>query len=269
MSEAPTRRDVRELRALIVDDEPLARERLRTLLADDPGVTIVGECADGASAVEAVRELTPDLVFLDVQMPELDGFEVLDRVGASRMPAVIFVTAYDEYAIRAFDVHALDYLLKPFERARFERALRRAREHLARGGAETLTHRLRALLEELTPARSIEEAREAQDRLVVKSRGRIAIVRPEELEWVEAAGNYVRLHVANESHLMRETMTRMAERLPTGEFLRVSRSAIVRVDHIKALKRRDHGEYTIVLRDGTKVKSSRSYADELNELLGE
>ncbi|MFW6084871.1 MAG: LytR/AlgR family response regulator transcription factor [Gemmatimonadota bacterium] len=252
-------------RVLIVDDEPLARERLRTLLADDPEVEVAGECGDGASAVDAVRESRPDLVLLDVQMPELDGFEVVAEVGAEAMPPVIFVTAYDEYAIRAFDVHALDYLLKPFERERFERALRRAKAHLARGNERALTNRLRKLLAEVRPG---ERTEDEIDRLVIRSRGRVTIVPLEEVEWIAAAGNYVRLHLDEGSHLMRETMERMTERLPPDEFLRVSRSAIVRIARIRELKRLSHGEYTIVLRDGTEVKSSRSYSDDIEGLLG-
>lgn len=253
------------LRALVVDDEPLGRERLRTLLADDPEVEIVGECADGRSAVEAVRNLTPDLVFLDVQMPVLDGFDVVGEVGAGAMPPVIFVTAYDEYAIRAFEVHALDYLLKPFDRARFERALERAKQHLATSGERAvLAGQLRALLAEVRTGR---DSADEGDRLVIRSRGRITIVPTRELEWIEAAGNYARLHAGEETHLMRETMAGLADRLPATEFVRVSRSAIVRVDHIRELKRLSHGEYTIVLRNGTQVKSSRGYADRLEELL--
>lgn len=255
----------RPLRALVVDDEPLGRERLRTLLADDPEVEIVGECADGGSAVEAVRDLVPDLVFLDVQMPLLDGFDVVKEVGAEAMPPVIFVTAYDEYAIKAFEVHALDYLLKPFDRQRFERALERAKQHLAlqgKGGA--LAGQLRALLAEV---RSGRDKADGVDRLVIRSRGRITIVPTRELDWIEAAGNYARLHAGEETHLMRETMTGLADQLPATEFARVSRSAIVRIDRIRELKRRSHGEYTIVLRDGTRVKSSRGYTDRLEELL--
>lgn len=252
------------LRALIVDDEPLGRERLRTLLADDPEVDIVGECADGRSAVEAVRDLTPDLVFLDVQMPLLDGLDVVSEVGADEMPPVIFVTAYDEYAIRAFEVHALDYLLKPFDRERFDRALERAKEHLAmKGKGGPLAGQLRALLAEV---RSERDSPDDVDRLVIRSRGRITIVPTRELDWIEAAGNYARLHAGEETHLMRETMTGLTDRLPVTEFVRVSRSAIVRVDRIRELKRRSHGEYTIVLRDGTRVKSSRGYTERLEEL---
>lgn len=255
------------LRVLVVDDEPLARERLRTLLDADPEVEIVGEAADGRGAVEAVRELAPDLVFLDVQMPLLDGFDVVDAVGAAAMPLVVFVTAYDEYAIRAFDVHALDYLLKPFDRPRFEQALERAKQQLATGGrGETLAGQLRALLAD---ARSASGAVDETDRLVVRSHGRITFVPVRELDWIEAAGNYARLHAGQQTHLMRETMTGLAGRLPDGEFIRISRSAIVRVDRIRELKRLTHGEYEIVLGDDTRVKSSRGYSDRLEELLGE
>lgn len=256
----------RPLRALVVDDEPLARERLRTLLAEDREIDVVGECSDGGSAVEALRALEPDLVFLDVQMPLLDGFDVVREVGADAMPPVIFVTAYDEYAIRAFDVHALDYLLKPFDRSRFERALERAKRHLATGGeGAAIAGQLRALLAEVRSGRA---AADEVDRLVIRSSGRITIIPADELDWVEAAGNYARLHAGDETHLMRETMTRLANRLPATHFVRVSRSAIVRVDRIRELKRLSHGEYTIVLRDGTRVKSSRGYADALEGLLG-
>lgn len=253
------------LRVLVVDDEPLARERLRSLLAADPEVEFVGERADGRAAVEAVRELAPDLVFLDVQMPLLDGFGVVSSIGADAMPLVIFVTAYDEYAIRAFEVHALDYLLKPFDRPRFEQALERAKEQLVvgeHGGA--LAAQLRALLAE---ARFSRDGRNEADRLVVRSRGRITFVLVRELDWIEAAGNYARLHVGEETHLMRETMAGLADRLPDAEFVRVSRSAIIRVDRIRELKRLSHGEYAIVLGDGTQVKSSRGYADRLEQLL--
>lgn len=253
--------DRQKLRALIVDDEPLARERLRTLLEEDPEVEIAGECADGRSAVEAVLSLGPDLVFLDVQMAELDGFGVVAEVGAARMPPVIFVTAFDEYAIRAFDVHALDYLLKPFDRARFLRALSRAKKELADPNAP-LREQLKALLEDVRP-----ELRRA-DPLVIKSRGRITFLRLGDVDWIEAAGNYVRIHAGQDSHLMRETMARMVERLPPEEFVRVSRSAIVRIDRIKELRPLLHGDSMIVLRDGTKVRSSRSYSDRLAEVLG-
>ncbi|HEY3132016.1 MAG TPA: response regulator [Acidobacteriota bacterium] len=177
-----------KIRALIVDDEPLARERIRTLLKDEPEVEIVGECADGRRAVSAVRERKPDLIFLDVQIPELDGFEVLKAVGPGAMPAVIFVTAYDQYALRAFDVHAIDYLLKPFDRQRFHRALRRAKDQISSEKYDHVNERLLALLEDLKGGQKYLE------RLVIKSGGRVFFLRVDEIDWMEATGNYLRLH---------------------------------------------------------------------------
>ena len=184
-------------RVLIADDEPLARERLRMLLSKEDWVEIAGECDNGHDAVAAIQKLKPDLVFLDVQMPGSTGFDVIDSVGAARMPAVVFVTAYDRYALRAFDVHALDYLLKPFDRERFQQALGRARQHLDRKNAGELERRLLELVQDLrsTPQRP--------ERFVIKSGGRVFFVRTDEIDWVEAAGNYVKLHVGNEAHLFR------------------------------------------------------------------
>ncbi len=249
------------LRTLIVDDEPLARERLRTLLGDYSDIELIGECEDGPAAVEAIARERPDLVFLDVQMPELTGFQVLERL-ESTPPGVIFVTAYDQYAIRAFDVHALDYLLKPFDRERFERALARARSNARDAGRRAeLRRQLRALLDEAADHRA------GPGRLVIRGRGRIHFVALEDIEYMEAAGNYVRIHSGEDTHLLRETLTRMVERLPAGEFVRVSRSAIVRIDQIDQLKPRGHGRYLIGMRSGASVGSGRSYADNVARLL--
>jgi len=249
------------LRTVIVDDEPLARERLRTLLADHSDIELIGECEDGLAAVEAIERDRPDLVFLDVQMPELTGFQVLERLD-SAPPGVIFVTAYDQYAIRAFDVHALDYLLKPFDRERFETALTRARINARDAERRTeLRQQLRALLDEAADRRA------DPGRLVVRGRGRIHFVALEDVEYMEAAGNYVRIHSGEDTHLLRETLTRMAERLPTAEFVRVSRSAIIRIDQIEQLKPRGHGRYLIGLRSGASIGSGRSYADNVAGLL--
>ncbi|MFQ5528936.1 MAG: LytR/AlgR family response regulator transcription factor [Gemmatimonadota bacterium] len=255
--------DLGRLRTLIVDDEPLARERLRTLLADHADIDLIGECEDGPAAVEAIERERPDLVFLDVQMPELTGFQVLERL-ESAPPEVIFVTAYDQYAIRAFDVHALDYLLKPFDRERFERALARARANARDTGRRAeMREQLRALLDEAADRRT--DAR----RLVVRGRGRIRFVDLEDVDYMEAAGNYVKIHTGEETHLLRETLTRMAERLPAAEFVRVSRSAIVRIDRITQLKPRGHGRYLIGLRSGASLNSGRTYADNVERLLRE
>jgi two-component system LytT family response regulator len=253
-----------KIRTLIVDDEPLARERITSLLAAEPDVEIVGECHDGSKAVAAIRQLAPELVFLDVQMPGADGFEVIDAIGADRMPLVVLVTAYDKYALRAFDAHALDYLLKPFDRERFQKALERAREQLDRQQTGDLGRRLLALVQDLktppTPQRL--------DRLVIKSSGRVFFVRTEEIDWIEAAGNYVRLHLGTESHLFRETMNALEAKLDPQSFFRIHRSHIVNIERIQELQPWFNGEYLVVLRNGTKLTLSRGYREKLQERLG-
>jgi two-component system, LytTR family, response regulator len=250
-----------EIRTLLVEDEPLMRERLRGLLAAETDVVNVGECANGPEAVAAIIADRPDLVFLDVQMPGLDGFEVIEAVGAEEMPATVFVTAYDRYAVRAFEVHALDYLLKPFNRERFRQALGRARARLQQGKAAEVNGLLRALLEDL---RGTPRPR----RLVVKSESRICLLKPEEVDWVEAAGNYVRLHVGKEEHLLRTTMEALEAQLPPRQFVRLHRSAIANVERIQALEPSFHGDYVVQLRDGTELPLSRTYRPRLEELLG-
>jgi two-component system LytT family response regulator len=250
------------IRALVVDDEPLARERVRALLARETDVVVVGECANGREALEAIDRERPDLVFLDVQMPELDGFAVLENVEPASLPFVIFVTAYDEYAVKAFDVHALDYVLKPFDRERFRHALDRARREIARAPDErALDRKLLALLQDLS------DRRQRVDRLVVRSGGRVSFLRTEEVDWIEAAGNYVELHVGKDSHLLRETMNRLETRLDPRRFLRIHRRLIVHVDRIRQLEGVTHGEYVVVLKDGTRLSSSRGYREGLQRLL--
>src|SRR5438105_12773148 len=204
-------------RVLIVDDEPLARERLRQLLESEPDIEIAGECADGRSAVETISKETPDLVFLDVQMPELDGFGVLTEIQGERMPAVIFVTAHDKFALKAFEVHAVDYLLKPFDRQRFQTALRRALDQIQHHQTGELSHRLTALLAEVKP----ESKR--LERLAIKSSGRVIFLKTDDIDWIEASDNYVSLHVGSDTHLHRETMSALAEQLPPKKFLRIIR----------------------------------------------
>jgi two-component system LytT family response regulator len=250
------------IRALIVDDEPPGRARLRDLLAAEADVEVVGECADGTEAVTAVRDLRPDLLFLDVQMPGLDGFGVLEALGRECPPAVIFVTAHDRYALRAFDVHALDYLLKPFDRQRFQKALGRARTQLAGAGGPAARERLLALLEEVRPAPKPLE------RLALKTAGRITFLKADEIDWIEAAGNYVRLHAGGEAHLLRETMSRLEGRLDAARFVRIHRSTIVQLDRIRELQPWFHGDYRVRLRDGTELTLSRGYRPKLQELLG-
>lgn len=248
------------IRALVVDDEPLARERIRTLLEDEPDIELVGECRDGAEAVRAIDEESPDLVFLDVQMPEVDGFEVLEVVGPGRAPVVVFVTAYDEYAIRAFDVHALDYLLKPFDRERFQEAIARARA-LVRGQVDVDREKLAALLDE------VREERRYLERIVVKTAGRVVFLAVDEIDWIGGAGNYVELHAGGRKHLVRDTLKAMESKLDPDTFVRVHRSHIVNMDRVKAMEPWFHGEYVLILEDGTELQSSRTYSDRLRKML--
>jgi two-component system, LytTR family, response regulator len=250
------------IRTVIVDDEPLARTRIRSLLEREPDIVIVGECADGRQAVNDLRQLEPDLVFLDVQMPALDGFGVLEALDNERLPAVIFVTAHDRYALRAFEVHALDYLLKPFDRERFQKALERVRNQLERAETAASRQRLLALLED------VQAARKPLQRVVIKSEGRVFFVRVEDIDWIEAAGNYLRLHVGRETHLLRETMNGLEGRLDPAQFVRIHRSTMVQFDRIRELQPWFHGDYRVLLRDGTELTLSRGYRQKLQELLG-
>jgi len=246
------------IRVLIVDDEPIARRGVRLQLKGDPEVEIIGECANGMEAIAAIQAKSPDLVFLDVQMPEMDGFEVIEAVGVERMPRVIFVTAYDQYTLRAFEVHALDYLLKPFDRERFLKALNHARSSLERG---EFNRQLVRLLDDRLAARKPLE------RLVIKSGGRIYFLNVDEVDWIEAADNYVELHVGRESHLLRETVSGLAARLDPGQFMRIRHSTIVNLERVKELRPLFRGEYLIVLRDGTELNSSRRYRKNLDAIL--
>ncbi len=254
------------VRALIVDDEPLARQRLRTLLRGEPDIDVVGECADGHEAVAAIRQLQPNLLFLDVQMPALDGFGVLEALGPQPLPAVIFVTAYDAYAIRAFEVNALDYLLKPFDRDRFRKALERARSQVSKTQSTFTGEQLSALLDEAQPGRS---GRPFLDRLVIKSAGRVFFLRAEEIDWIEAAGNYLRLHVGGDMHLLRDTMNNLETRLHPDTFLRIHRSTMVNLERVKELQPWFHGDYKVILVDGTELTLSRSYRPKLKSLFGD
>ena len=261
------------IRALIVDDEPVARRGIRARLARLDGIEIAGECGNGREAIEAIRERAPNLVFLDVQMPGLGGFDVICEIGAERMPSVIFVTAWEAHALRAFDVHALDYLLKPVDQERFEEAVARARRRIAEREDGALARQLAALLaggahEESVPRPAPEAARPA-GRLLVRDRGRIVILDQDEINWIQAEGDYVRVHVTGRGYLVRETMGAMEGRLDPTRFVRVHRSAIVNASRIRELAPQANREFTVVLRDGARLKSSRSYYDRLRLALGD
>lgn len=264
---------MKELRVLVVDDEPLAREGVRVLLEADDEVEVVGEAGSGGEAVEAILALEPDIVFLDIQMPEMNGFEVLDAVDLDPPPVVVFVTAYDEYAIRAFEVHALDYLLKPFDDQRFERALERAKGEVRRRDDSAFADRLDQMLASrrrvaVGDAAAAEASGGHLQRLVVKSSGRVNFVDVDELLWVEAAGDYVRLHTENGSVLMRETMKAMEDGLDPEAFVRIHRSTIVRLSEIREIRSDGKGSYHVVLQDGTERSLSTTGRDRLESLLG-
>ena len=249
-----------KIRTLIVDDESLARERLRQLLQDDPEIEIAGECADGREAVIAIRKELPDLLFLDIQMPELDGFGVLEAVRAAPAPVIVFVTAYDKFALRAFEVHAVDYLLKPYDRERFMTALRRAVEQVKHREGSGIDERQKALLAEW------KSVSKPSDRLAVKSGGRVVFVRINDIEWIEAAHNYIELHVDKETHLVRQTLDAIEARLSPDRFVRISRSVIVNIERIRELQPLFRGDYALTLQNGTKLTLSRRYRDKLQQL---
>jgi two-component system LytT family response regulator len=250
-----------KIRTVIVDDEPLARQRVRRLLEADADIAIVGECADGEQAVADLRKLRPDLVFLDVQMPGLDGFGVVRELGPP-LPAVIFVTAHDRFALKAFEVHALDYLLKPFDKSRFGAALEHAKAQVRQGSAAAVDQRLQELLQ------TVQSREPAPERLMVKSAGRIYFVRIADIDWIEAAANYVRLHVGKEDHLLRDSLSALEKKLDPARFVRIHRSTIVNVERIRELQPVFHGDYVVILHDGTELPVSRSCRDNLGKSLG-
>jgi len=250
------------IRTLVVDDESLARERLCDMLAADPQIQIIAECANGQEAIEAIQLHSPDLVFLDVEMPGIDGFGVLEALPRESIPTTIFVTAYDQYAVRAFEVYALDYLLKPFDQERFEKALARARTHISSQRNDALSQRILSALEEIK-TRPVH-----LERLVIKMNGHVFFIKAEEIDWLEAEGNYVRLHAGKESYLLRDTISALESQLDPKKFIRVHRSAIVNIDRITELQPWFHGEYRIILTEGVQLTLSRTYREKLHELLG-
>lgn len=248
------------IRAVIVDDEPLARKRIHDLLREDAEIHVIGECGTGAAAMELLEREKPDLLFLDVQMPEVDGFELLDAVEGA-VPAVIFVTAYDKYALRAFDAQAVDYLLKPFNESRFQQAVQRAKEKIGKPNGGQMNAELLSLLKD------VQAGRKPAERLVIKSGGRVLFLKASEIDYVEAAGNYLNLYVGKDIHLIRETMQSLESRLDPERFLRIHRSTIVNLERIKELQPWFGGEYVVILRDGRKLTLSRTYRARVQQLL--
>jgi two-component system LytT family response regulator len=246
----------------IVDDEPLAVERMRRLLAEEPDIQVVAECSNGADAVAAIRNQAPDLVFLDVQMPGLDGFGVVEQVGPAAMPATIFATAFEEHALQAFDSSALDYLLKPFDPDRFARALDRARRFLRQQNREELEAKLTSMLG------GLKRAPRYLDRFVVRYGRRILFVDAAQVDRIEADGNYAAIHVGKQVHLLREALSRLEEQLDPAAFVRIHRSHIIAVDRVRQLESIVQGEYVVTLKDGTRLVSSRSYRERLEQAVG-
>lgn len=271
----------RKIRAIIVDDELLAREALRAMLKEDPEIEITAECRNGREAVAAIREQSPDVVFLDIQMPEMDGFQVIEEIGVKQMPVSVFVTAYDKYALRAFDAHALDYLLKPFDHDRFDTALRRAKISVREKKLGEISENLFSLMNDLKPAQKESflqpddgktaelNAKEPISRVAIKSGGRIYFLKIEEIDWVEASGDYLSLHAGSQTHLIRETMGNFHAKLDSRKFLRIHRSTIVNIERIKEIRPLFKGEYVVALSSGIRLTSSRGYRCELQALLDE
>ena len=248
------------IRVVVVDDEPIARAGVIRLLGEDHDFELAGEAGNGMEAVRVIEETAPDLVLLDVQIPELNGFEVLTQLELDPLPMIVFVTAYDEYALRAFDVSAIDYLLKPFDRERFQAALHRVKQQFRTRDADELRLRVRELLDRIGGAGS-------PDRLVIRDAGRVFFLGLNEIEWLEAAGNYVRVHAGQHAHLVRHTISGMLQRLPAREFLRVSRSAIVNLKHVREVQPLFNGCFVFILQNGIRVESSRRFRRQISDAL--
>jgi two-component system, LytTR family, response regulator len=250
------------MRIIIADDEALARKKLRVMLSSESGVQVIAECQDGAETVRALNTYQPDLLMLDIQMPDLDGFEVLSQIPVEEMPMVVFTTAYDCHAVRAFEAHALDYLLKPFDQERLHQAVTRARSELLKASDRDATHRILDYLSEKT-AKQVPSG----SRLIIKAGGRVVFLGMDEIDWVEAAANYVRIYVGRHSYLLRRGIGDIAERLDPMQFIRIHRSTIVNVQKIKELQPVNSGEYIVVLKDGKELSCSRGYRAGLQDLI--
>jgi two-component system, LytTR family, response regulator len=257
-----------KIRAIIVDDEKPARRRLRELLEKQPAIAIVAECSNGAEAVRQIRAMQPDLLLLDIQMPGLDGFGVVEEISPAQMPATIFVTAYDQYALKAFEVNALDYLMKPFSDERFERSLVRVLSFVRTHRREELSHRILSLLDQVQPKQP-NNIGAPLDCLMIKNGGRVHFLRVEEIDWIEAAGVYVQIHAAGKTWLHRISLGELEAKLDARKFLRIHRSTIVNLQRIRELHPHSHGDFLVVLHDGTELKLSRSYRQKVEASLGQ
>ncbi len=250
------------LSALIVDDERMARERIADLLRSRADIRVCGECVNGREAVDEIRAQRPDIVFLDIQMPEMGGFDALAELRDDEVPEIVFTTAHDQFALQAFEVHAVDYLLKPYARDRFYAALDIAGERARARSADTAARNVSSLLTEL------RDRSEGVDRIPVKTDGRIIFVETDTIDWIEAADNYAAFHVGGRTHLVRETLTKLDARLPADRFYRISRSTIVNVRAIRELQPKFHGDYAVILKNGTRLSLSRTHRDQLTALMG-
>lgn len=251
-----------KIQALIIDDEPPARSVIRKMLAEDTDVEIVGECSNGVEAIESIQKFSPDLLFLDIEMPEMDGFALLESFDEEKMPAVIFVTAYNQYAVKAFEVSAVDYLLKPFDHERMEKALEKAKTNLRERSDAERSGQVLELLQQLNTKQEMLE------RFVVKNNGRVLLISCEDVDWIEASGNYVLLHAGGKNHILRETMKRIEKRLDPNKFLRIHRSTIVNIDSIKELQTHFNGEHLVILKSGNELTLSRRYREKISQKLG-
>lgn len=256
-----------KIRALLVDDEPIARRGIRQQLLSEADVEVIGECANGEEAVAAIRTQSPDLVFLDVQMPLLSGFGVVEEIGVDQLPAVVFVTAYDEHAIRAFEVNALDYLLKPIEPRRFQKTLSRVRDQLNQSTDKQLNKKLSALLALLENPDTVFRKHSYLEKVVIKDSERVLMVPVADIDWIAAHGNYVQIHTRSKTHLLRETMDGIERKLDPKHFVRLRRSTIVNAENVSELKPLFNGEYTVFLKNGVELTSSRRYRKNLDVLL--
>jgi two-component system LytT family response regulator len=257
-----------KIKTLIVDDEPLARQTIRDLLVDDPDVEVIGECKSGLEAVNFIRKQSPDLLFIDIQMPGMNGFEALARIDLERIPAIIFVTAFDQYALKAFEVHALDYLLKPFSDQRFKEALQQGKTYVELREINKLSQSLVALLGDHAGSETLAAKRKSfLTRFMIRSSGRVTFIKTSDVDWIAADDYYIKLHVGDKSHLLRISMNELEERLDPKRFLRIHRSTIINFDRVKELHQNPNGEYVVVLKNGTELKLSRSRRERFEELL--